>query len=71
MNTQAKFRSLQESEKEDWQLIFSEFSRFAKALPDRVMTHLKLLEGRFWRFSGRPLHPFTANGHPRVSRWPG
>ena len=50
MNTQAKFRSLQESEKEDWQLIFSEFSRFAKALPDRVMAHLKLLEGDFGCF---------------------
>ena len=50
MSTQAKFRSLQESGKEDWQLIFSEFSRFAKDLPDRMMTHLKLLEGDFGGF---------------------
>ena len=56
MNTHAKFRSLQESEKEDWQLIFSEFSRFAKALPDRVMAHLKLLEGDF---GGFPVDRYT------------
>jgi HD domain. len=50
MNTRANFKSLQEGAKEDWQLIFSEFSRFAKGLPDRVMAHLQLLEGDFGGF---------------------
>lgn len=56
MNSNAKFRSLQESAKEDWQLIFSEFSRFAKGLPDRVIAHLKLLKGDF---GGFPVDRYT------------
>jgi predicted HD phosphohydrolase len=50
MYEHAKFKSLQKSLKEDWPLIISEFGRFAKALPDRVMSHLKLLEGDFGGF---------------------
>jgi len=50
MNTHATFKSLEASAKEDWPVIFSEFSRFAKGLPDRVMAHLKLLEGDFGGF---------------------
>jgi len=50
MHEHAKFKSLQRSEKEDWPLIISEFGRYAKALPDRVITHLKLLEGDFGGF---------------------
>lgn len=56
MNTHASFKSLEESTKEDWPLIFSEFSRFAKGLPDRVMAHLKLLEGDF---GGFPVDRYT------------
>ena len=50
MNTHANFTSLQESTKEDLAIIFSEFSQFAHGLPDRVMAHLKLLEGDFGGF---------------------
>ncbi len=50
MNTHAKFNSLQESKSEDWPVILSEFGRFAKGLPDRIMAHLKLLEGDFGGF---------------------
>lgn len=56
MNTHANFTSLQESAKEDWQLIFGEFSRFANGLPDRVLAHLKLLKGDF---GGFPVDRYT------------
>lgn len=45
MNVHASFKSLQESVNEDWPLILSEFGQFAKGLSDRVIAHLKLLEG--------------------------
>jgi predicted HD phosphohydrolase len=41
---------LQWSAKEDWPVIFSEYGRFAQALPDRVLAHLKLLEGDYGGF---------------------
>jgi predicted HD phosphohydrolase len=56
MNTHANFKSLQESVSEDWPLILKEFGRFAKELPDRVMAHLKLLEGDF---GGFPVDRYT------------
>ena len=56
MNTHANFKSLQESVNEDWQLILNEFGQFAKELPDRVMAHLKLLEGEF---GGFPVDRYT------------
>ena len=56
MNEHTNFKSLQESVQEDWQLIFNEFSRFAEGLPDRVMAHLKLLEGDF---GGFPVDRYT------------
>ena len=56
MNTHASFKSLEESTKEDIQIIFSEFSQFSKGLPDRIMAHLKLLEGDF---GGFPVDRYT------------
>jgi predicted HD phosphohydrolase len=56
MNAHASFKSLQESVNGDWQLILSEFGQFAKGLPDRVMAHLKLLEGDF---GGFPVDRYT------------
>ena len=56
MNVHASFKSLQENVNEDWQLILSEFGQFAKGLPDRVMAHLKLLEGDF---GGFPVDRYT------------
>lgn len=41
----ATFRRMQDSTVEDWQIISEEFKPYAKALPDRVLTHLRLLEG--------------------------
>lgn len=46
----AKFREMKEGTKEDWAIIGSEYREFAKDLPDRVLEHLKLLDGDFGGF---------------------
>lgn len=45
MNARATFTSFQNSTREDWQRISDEFLSYAKQLPDRVIAHLRLLEG--------------------------
>lgn len=46
-NTQPKasFRDMKESTADDWKIIADEFKPYAIALPDRVLAHLRLLEG--------------------------
>lgn len=46
----ATFRAMQEGTAEDWSLIASHFRPFAQQLPDRILTHLKLLDGDFGGF---------------------
>ncbi|NVD44525.1 HD domain-containing protein [Qipengyuania atrilutea] len=46
----AKFREMKEGTQEDWAKIGAEYMAFAKDLPDRILTHLKLLEGDFGGF---------------------
>jgi predicted HD phosphohydrolase len=46
----AKFRSMDESTQEDWTAIGQHFMPFAAELPDRVLTHLKLLDGDYGGF---------------------
>ena len=46
----ARFREMKEGTQEDWSLISGEYMAFAKGLPDRVLTHLKLLDGDFGGF---------------------
>ncbi|MEO8135951.1 MAG: HD domain-containing protein [Betaproteobacteria bacterium] len=41
----AGFKSMKESTKADWEIIAARHGPFAAALPDRVITHLKLLGG--------------------------
>lgn len=41
----ATFRDMQQSTAEDWKIIGGEFEQYAKALPDRVIAHLKILDG--------------------------
>lgn len=41
----ASFRDMQDSTAEDWKIISEEFKPYAAALPDRVLAHLRLLEG--------------------------
>jgi predicted HD phosphohydrolase len=53
MNEQADratFRSMDEGTQADWAIIGSHFMPFARALPDRVLTHLKLLDGDYGGF---------------------
>ena len=45
MNDRATFVRMQSSTAEDWRKIGAQFAPFAARLPDRVMAHLRLLEG--------------------------
>lgn len=56
MNARANFVRMQDSTREDWQAIGGEFMHFAQGLPDRVMAHLKLLEGDY---GGFPVDRYT------------
>jgi len=56
MNARASFKSMQESTREDWQLIGGEFMQFAGGLPARVIKHLQILEGDY---GGFPVDRYT------------
>ena len=45
MSARARFVRMEDSTAADWQLIGGEFMRFAAKLPDRLITHLQLLQG--------------------------
>lgn len=46
----ATFRAMQDGTPEDWNIISGHFRSFARELPDRIMAHLKLLDGDFGGF---------------------
>lgn len=46
----AGFRSLAESNEADWAIVGSHFMAFNQGLPDRVLAHLKLLDGDYGGF---------------------
>ena len=50
MNANARFTHMQDGTQEDWAIIAADFSAYAKQLPSRIITHLKLLEGDFGGF---------------------
>ena len=52
----ASFKRMEESTAEDWRKIGAEFMPFAMRLPDRLMAHLKLLEGDY---GGFPVDRYT------------
>lgn len=56
MAHRATFVRMQDSTREDWQAIGGEFMHFAAGLPERVMAHLKLLEGDY---GGFPVDRYT------------
>ncbi len=56
MNARASFRSMQDSTREDWQLIGGEFMQFTRGLPERVIKHLQILEGDY---GGFPVDRYT------------
>ncbi|WP_203143083.1 HD domain-containing protein [Marinobacter mangrovi] len=49
-DNRARFTHMKDGTAEDWQTIAASFGDFAKSLPDRIMDHLKLLEGDFGGF---------------------
>ena len=50
MNDRAQFTRMDQSTKEDWALIVPEAMKMARALPDRVLAHLQLLDGDYGGF---------------------
>ncbi len=56
MNARANFTRMQDSTREDWQTIAGEFMKFSRDLPDRVVKHLKILEGDY---GGFPVDRYT------------
>jgi len=48
--TRADFTTMEASTPEDWKIIVSHFAPYAKALLDRVLSHLRLLDGDFGGF---------------------
>jgi predicted HD phosphohydrolase len=50
MNAHATFTRMDQSTAGDWQLIVGEFKAFSQGLPQRILTHLKLLEGDYGGF---------------------
>jgi predicted HD phosphohydrolase len=46
----AGFSAMEHGTREDWAIIAGQFGAFARALPDRVLTHLRLLDGDFGGF---------------------
>ena len=46
----AQFTAMTEGTQQDWNIIGGHFRDFAKDLPSRVLTHLRLLEGDFGGF---------------------
>lgn len=46
----AQFHSMEEGTQEDWAIIARDYVGFAAGLPDRVLAHLKLLDGDFGGF---------------------
>src|SRR4051812_45567616 len=49
--TRATFTSMKEGTQEDWNIIGANFAAFQAGLADRVLTHLRLLEGDFGGFA--------------------
>jgi predicted HD phosphohydrolase len=50
VTSRATFTDMKHSSRKDWELISAEFPAFASALPDRVIAHLRLLEGDYGGF---------------------
>ncbi len=50
MNDRATFTRMDRSTAADWQLIVGEFKDFSQKLPERILAHLKLLDGDYGGF---------------------
>lgn len=56
MTKLATFKRMQDSTQEDWEIIKPQAAKFFSGLPERVLVHLKLLEGDF---SGFPIDRYS------------
>jgi predicted HD phosphohydrolase len=56
MGERATFTRMEDSTAEDWRCIAGEYGPFVKALPQRIVAHLKLLEGDY---GGFPVDRYT------------
>jgi predicted HD phosphohydrolase len=56
MTDRATFTSMQASTQDDWRKIGAEYASFVRTLPDRLIAHLKLLEGDY---GGFPVDRYT------------
>ncbi|WP_043310609.1 HD domain-containing protein [Pseudomonas sp. ML96] len=50
MNAHARFTHMEDGSADDWAIIAKDFAQYAKLLPDRILTHLRLLDGDFGGF---------------------
>lgn len=50
MSAKAQFTHMQDGSAEDWQIIAQDFMAHAAKLPERILAHLKLLDGDFGGF---------------------
>ncbi|KAF1055082.1 MAG: hypothetical protein GAK43_00511 [Stenotrophomonas maltophilia] len=50
MNAHARFTHMEDGTAEDWSIISRDFAQYAALLPDRILTHLRLLDGDFGGF---------------------
>ncbi len=68
----AKFTAMAEGTQEDWAIIGGQFMGYAAGLADRVLAHLKLLDGDFGGFPiDRLQHSLqTATRAHRDQPWP-
>ena len=66
----AAFRSMEQAKAEDWAIIGNHFMGYGKGLPDRVLAHLRLLDGDYGGFPVDRLEPvsYTHLTLPTTSR---
>ncbi|MFV3308333.1 HD domain-containing protein [Pseudomonas sp. NY15181] len=50
MNARARFTHMEDGSTEDWAIIAKDFAHYAALLPDRIIAHLRLLDGDFGGF---------------------
>jgi predicted HD phosphohydrolase len=50
MSAHARFTHMEDGSAEDWAIIARDFAQYAAQLPDRILTHLRLLDGDFGGF---------------------
>ncbi|MFZ6814747.1 HD domain-containing protein [Undibacterium sp. Rencai35W] len=66
MANHANFVRMQDSTQQDWQVIGAEFMQFSKALPERVIRHLQILQGDY---GGFPIDRYTHSLQTATRAW--